>query len=60
MVTSLLFGGISLSGASCNGGAESDVLLGLAAGVESKTSSVLALGYVLLISVVSYSFKKER
>lgn len=60
MVTSLLFGGISLSSASCNGGAESDVLLGLAAGVESGASSVLALGYLLLISIVSFSFKKKK
>lgn len=55
MATSLLFGGVSLSNVSCNGGAESDVVLGLAAGAESETSSVLALGYVLFISIVSYS-----
>lgn len=53
MVTSLLFGGISLSSTSCNGGAESGVLLDLTAGAECETSSVLALGYLLLISIVS-------
>lgn len=61
MVTSLSFGGISLSSTSCNGGAESDGV-GLAAGAESKTSSVLALGYLLLVSIVTdfffYSFKE--
>lgn len=56
MVTSLSFGGISLSSTSCNGGAESDVLLGLVAGAESETSSMLALEYLLLISIISYSF----
>lgn len=44
---------ISLSSTSCNGGAESDVLLDLAAGAEST------LGYLLLLSFVSYSFKKS-
>lgn len=56
MVTSLSFGGISLSSTSCNGGAESDVLLGLVAGAESETSSVLALEYLLLVSIISYTF----
>lgn len=44
---------ISLSRTSCNGGAESDVLLDLAAGAEST------LGYLLLVSFASYSFKKN-
>lgn len=43
---------ISLSSTSCNGGAESDVLLDSAAGAEST------LGYLLLISIANYSFKK--
>lgn len=42
---------ISLSSTSCNGGAESDVLLDLAAGAESTS------GYLLLVSFASYSFK---
>lgn len=41
---------ISLSSTSCNGGAESDVLLDLAAGAEST------LGYPLLLSFASYGF----
>lgn len=53
MATSLLFGGISLSSTSCNGGAESGVLVDLAACAECETSSVLALGYLLLISIVT-------
>lgn len=60
MVTSLLFGGESLSSTSCNGGAESGVLLGLAAGAERETPSGRALGYLLLISVVSYSFLRTK
>lgn len=43
---------VSLSSTSCNGGAESGVLLDLAAGAEST------LGCRLLISFASYSFKK--
>lgn len=44
---------ISLGSTSCNGGAESDVLLELAAGAES------ILGYLLLISFANYSFEKS-
>lgn len=43
---------VSLSSTSCNGGAESGVLLDLAAGAESTW------GYVLLMSFASYSFIK--
>lgn len=60
METSLLFGGESLSGTSCNGGAESGVSLGLAAGAESETSPGLALGALLLVSMVSYSFFETK